>query len=178
MEGLRFEIQSSWDGGPLLEGESARVVARVDRASQRLIVRIEASYHGDAVPKARAGSLPGLWNHEVVELFLLGEDDRYLELEFGPHGHYLGLTFHGQRQVVEQGFPLDYEAARQGDRWTATARIPLDRLPQGLVAANACSIHGSGASRRHLVMAPVPGPRPDFHRLDCFLPLSIEDLIR
>ena len=32
----------------------------------------------------------GLWDYEVVELFLLNSDtEEYLELEFGPHGHYL-----------------------------------------------------------------------------------------
>jgi hypothetical protein len=32
-----------------------------------------------------------LCNHDVVELFLLGKDERYLQPEIGPYGHYLVL---------------------------------------------------------------------------------------
>ena len=50
-----------------------------------LSVSICAPYFGDPVPD---GGVPGrpfyrLWDFEVVEVFLLGEGEKYLELEFG-----------------------------------------------------------------------------------------------
>jgi hypothetical protein len=41
-------------------------------------------------------------------------------------------------------------------------------VPEGPWRFNAYAIHGVGAARRYLAHFPVPGPRPDFHRLECF----------
>ena len=49
--------------------------------------------------------------------------------------------------------------------------LQLDCLPPDLCAANVYAIHGQGPSRRYLAWHPVPGPAPDFHRLDRFPPL-------
>ena len=53
---------------------------------------------------------------------------------------------------------------------SAVAR--LEDLPPGLAAANAYAIHGEGSARRYLAWTPVPGPAPDFHRLEYFAPLE------
>jgi len=42
----------------------------------------------------------------VVEAFFLGTDDRYLEVEVGPHGHYLVLQLHGSRNLVRDHVPI------------------------------------------------------------------------
>ena len=52
--------------------------------------KVEANFYNDAKPDAEPGYLMGLWDYEVVELFLLNSHtEEYLELEFGPHGHFL-----------------------------------------------------------------------------------------
>ena len=57
-------------------------------------------------------ALHGLWNYEVVEIFFLASknEDMYLELEFGPHGHHLGLLLHGERNTLTHSFPIQYKA--------------------------------------------------------------------
>ncbi|MBY0399504.1 hypothetical protein K2X89_04365, partial [Myxococcota bacterium] len=57
-------------------------------------------------------------------------------------------------------------------RWRGRARVPLDFLPTGLCSANAYAIHGVGDARRYLAWHPVPGPQPDFHRLELFPPIE------
>jgi len=133
---------------------------------------VDAPFHGDPPPAAAPGPVDRLWDYEVVELFLLGEDERYLEIELGPGGHHLVLALAGRRELVASGLPLDFAAHIDGARWSGRASLPLHRLPPGLRAANAYAIHGTGPARRHLAAHPVPGPLPDFHRLDAFPPLS------
>jgi hypothetical protein len=104
----------------------------------------------------------------VVELFLLGRAERYLELELGPHGHYLALRLEGRRRVAEAGLAIAFETVRQGASWHGRAVVPARYLPPEVERGNAYAIHGQGAARRYLACFPVPGPEPDFHRLEHF----------
>lgn len=177
----RLEITAAWDGGPLEQGEWAR--ARLvlpdglpdglpDAKQDEVLLEVEAGFYGDPPPPAPGGRLDGLWDHEVVELFLLGRDEAYLEIELGPHGHWLGLRLSGRRRVADHRVPIAFRATRQGARWRGAARFAAAWLPPGLCAANFYSIHGVGPARRFLAMAPVPGEAPDFHRLEHFPPLA------
>jgi len=170
VERFRFEIRFSWDGGSLRAEELACIELRLGAS---LELEIEATDYGDPAPASPAGRCDGLWDFEVVELFLLGRDERYLELEFGPHGHYLALRLAGRRQLVASDLAVDFEATRRGSRWHGRARAALALLPPELRAANAYSIHGRDGARRFLAWQPVPGPRPDFHRLDAFPALEL-----
>lgn len=170
MRTARLVVAHTWDGAPVGADERASVDLVLGDGVLR--VDVEAPWHGDPPPPGPPGPTPRLWEFEVVELFLLGADERYLELELGPHGHQLALQLRGRRNVEAQGLALAYAAARQGARWRGSARVPRAWLPPGLGAANAYAIHGRGAGRRHLAAHPVPGPAPDFHRLDAFEPLG------
>lgn len=165
-------IDKTWDGVPIAPDEIARVELIAGPAG--ITVSVDAPYHGDPPPPGPPGSTDGLWKHEVVEIFLLGRSDAYLEVEMGPHGHHLVLKLRGARNVVRRGLPLRYHARIEGRRWRGVAAIPRALLPDGLDRDNAYAIHGAGPSRRHLAAHPVPGPRPDFHRLDAFGPLRFE----
>ena len=176
MDRLRFEIQCAWDGGPLHRGEWARVALEMDGGRGTLAIAIEAADYGDPAPPSPPGAFPGLWEYEVVELFLLGEDERYLELEFGPHGHFLALWFHGERRRVDSNWTLTYRAERLPGRWAGQATISLEALPPGVHAFNGYAIHGQGAARRYLAASPVPGAEPDFHQLQHFRALAEGEL--
>ena len=165
MPSHRFEILSSWNGETLLPGEWATVDLLLGDPVE---VRVEAAYYGDPAPIDRPGRQYGLWEFEVVELFLLGDDDRYLEIELGPHGHWLALSLAGPRVVVDDWVPIEFEATQKGDRWTGRAQFDPSWLPTGLARANAYAIHGVADTRRHLATTPLPGDHPDFHRLDGF----------
>lgn len=175
MERHRFEVRRTWNGEPLRPDESAWLELRLGHGpTDPIEVEVEATDYGDPPPAAPAGRCDGLWNHEVVELFLLGDGDRYLELELGPHGHYLALQLAGRRRVVTSAIEVDFAVERRDGRWRGRARLAGAWRPPGLRAANAYAIHGVGVARRYLAWAEVPGEAPDFHRLECFPPLVSE----
>ena len=163
-------MERLWDGTPARTDE--KVCLSLERVAADITVEIDAPFHDDPPPDAPIGSTDGLWEHEVVELFLLGDDERYLELEFGPHGHYLVLTLRGSRHVEVSGLPLDFSTSRIGGRWHGRARLAGSLLPTSLRAFNAYAIHGLGAARRYLAAHPLPGDEPDFHQLRSFAPLT------
>jgi hypothetical protein len=168
-------VASTWNAELLPARDHVRFVLWLD--AQCLRVQVDAPFFGDPAPPSQPGATPGLWNFEVVELFLLGSDDRYLELELSPHGHHLVLELHGRRSIVRSGMALDFDVGLGGDRWQGEARLPAQWLPRGLRAANAHSIHREGAARRYCSAHPDrqangdPHRVPDFHRLECFEPL-------
>ncbi len=167
-----FLIDKTWDGRAVEPAEAGRVelVSRGEEVS----VLVDAPFHGDPPPPGPPGATDRLWEHEVVEVFLLGRDERYLEIELGPHGHHLALELRGVRRVVRSRLPLGYESRIEGARWRGAATFPRTWLPAGLERGNAYAIHGAGSSRRHLAAHPVPGDAPDFHRLACFGPLRLD----
>ena len=57
------------------------------------------------------GAYYRLWDYEVVEIFFLSsKDNMYLEVEFGPHGHHLGLLLKSRQKCIKHSFPIDYTA--------------------------------------------------------------------
>jgi len=159
---VRLCVERLWDGGAADERYSLEL--SFDGFSRELVVRTDAPFFGDPAPAAPAGSVANLYEYEVVELFVFGAGARYLELELGPHGHYLALTFAGVRRRLES-LAVRYEAeVRGGARWYGIARVPVQALPPGAVGVNAHAIHGRGPLRRWLSASPAPGARPDFHR--------------
>jgi len=167
-----LEITQGWDGGAALAAERARVGLSWQGAD--LAVRVEAPDHGDPPPPSPPGHTPGLWDYEVVELFLCGPGDVYLELELGPAGHHLVLLLHGVRKPRASPRELDVVVNRGAGRWTAGTTLPQAWLPPRPWRANAYAIHGCGPDRRYLACHPVPGDGPDFHRLQHFKPLALE----
>jgi hypothetical protein len=171
---LFFPIRRDWRGEPVPDTEHCALHASMNEA--RLVVQVRAPFHGDPPPAGPAGRFARLWEHEVVELFLLGEGERYTEVELGPHGHYLALALDGARRVVDDRIEVELETRIEGRLWSARAELPRAHLPHPITRANAYAIHGAGRGRRHLAAHPVPGETPDFHRLACFP--AIDDFAR
>ncbi len=166
---MRLVIDKTWDGRAAAPTEVASL--RLSDEGGLLRIEVRAPYCGDPAPPGPAGPRWGLWEHEVVELFILGDGERYTEIELGPHGHHLVLQLGPRRSVRARELPLDYRAQIRGDRWTGLALLDRDLLPGGPHRGNAYAIHGPPGERRHLAWTPVPGPEPDFHRLEHFRPL-------
>ncbi len=167
---VALPIHSQWNGAPAEPGEHARVTLSEDGD---LIVTVDAPFHGDPAPSGPPGPRWALWEHEVVELFILGAGEAYTEIELGPHGHHLVLKLQGVRNVVARELPLQVQTHIEGARWRAIARVPRAWLPEPPYRANAYAIHGQGEARRYLAHAPVPGEKPDFHRLQHFIDITI-----
>jgi hypothetical protein len=166
---MRLNIALTWDGQPSRPDERCSVDLTLAEDGG-LIVLIDAPLHGDPPPEGAPGARWALWEHEVVELFLLGPDERYTELEAGPWGHHLLLRLEGRRQITARELPLEGRWWRAGGRWGAELRLRPADLPSGPWRLNATAIHGQGAERRYLSALPLPGPQPDFHRLEHFAP--------
>lgn len=162
----RFDVAHTWGGQRL--GEDERASVWISTEPGLLNIGVEAPFHDDPPPPVGAD----LWNHEVVEVFFLGDANRYLEVELGPFGQHRVLALDGVRSVARDHLDIDFEARRVGDRWWGVASLDATLLPPGFRRLNAYAIHGVGAARRYLAWRPVPGERPDFHRLDCFGPLG------
>lgn len=171
---MRLEIRSTWEGHPAAPGEHTSVTLAAE--PDALIITVDAPLHGDPPPPGSPGPCWALWEHEVVELFIVGDDDTYTEVELSPHGHHLLLRLSGVRQIAERMLPLDFTVDTTGSRWSGTARLPWSLVPPAPRRLNAFAIHGLGEQRRYLAAFPVPGEAPDFHRIHCFptLPLPGE----
>ena len=176
----RLVIASTWDGVALPGSE--HVVVELSAQDSRLRIAVRAPYHGDPPPPHPAGPTPALWEHEVVELFVLGTSRAgaplpYTELELGPHGHHLVLRLAGERKLVDDRLPLDYGTEMDADatvpHWRGVALLEPAYLPPPPHRVNAYAIHGVGEQRRFLALYPVPGAQPDFHQLDRFQPLRL-----
>lgn len=161
-------IDRLWNGEEAMASERAEV--RFTLEPSGLWVEIEARFHGDPVPALPPGPVDGLWDYEVVELFLANDSGHYLELEFGPHGHYLALQFSGVRQLQRRDIPLSYQTTIKGAGWQGKAQAQASCLPNQLNRVNAYAIHGLGQRRRYLAAHAVPGLRPDFHQPHLFQP--------
>ena len=166
-----LEIASTWDGQPAHPHE--RTTVTLIPTPDALQITVEAPYHGDPPPEGPPGPCWALWEREVVEVFILGPDERYTEVELSPHGHHLLLRLEGRRQIVARLLPLAFQAHIKGERWSGVAELPWTLLPPGPWRGNAYAIHGTGPARRYLAATPAPGPEPDFHRLECFPPLPL-----
>ena len=168
---LEATITHLWNGQPATPAEA--VALRLARSPHALTVWFRAPWHGDPSPPGPTGSCEGLWDYEVVELFI-AHGTEYTELELGPHGHHLLLRLRGVRQSWQRGLPVGAAVRREGRHWEVHAELPLALLPPEPWTFNAYAIHGSGAARRYLALHAVPGAEPDFHRLDCFPALSAQ----
>lgn len=161
--GVQLVIEYLWDGSDAHEAE--RVTLELRATPGHLEIAVDAPFHGDPAPDAPPGRVPGLWEYEVVELFLHATGHRYLEIELGPHGHYLALRLDGIRNIVDPELPLEFTVERPAPhRWRGRARLARDLLPPGLARYNAHAIHGQADARRYLSAHPAGGARPDFHR--------------
>ena len=119
----------------------------VNLQDEALVIEVDAPFYADPAPKGPPGSTWALWEHEVVEVFLMGQGESYTEVELGPHGHHLVLRLLGRRNIVERELPIEFEAHVEGDRWKGRARVPNSCLPDPILRLNAYAIHGTGAGR-------------------------------
>lgn len=130
---------------------------------------MDAPFYGDAASPCAPGPLDGLWEYEVLELFLLFEGGGYLELECGPHGHWLSLWFTRIRVPQSCPLPADVAICIEGRQWYARMRFPMVASRGRLIGGNACAIRGRGANRRFSSHVALPGEEPDFHQPERFV---------
>lgn len=168
---ITLVVGRTWDGEAL--PPELRTNLRIGWEGDDLSIEVDAPYGGSPPPAGPPGPTDKLWEHEVVELFVLGADQHYTEIELSPHGHHLGIRLEGIRNRVVVGFPIRFDAQITGDRWHGVARVARSLLPDPALKCNAYRVSGVAPDRRYDAMVAVPGERPDFHRLERFAPWSL-----
>ena len=126
----------------------------------------------------------GLWNGNVVELFLLNPDNgRYLEVHLAPSAQWWACVFTAVRvREIESGRPLplsvvEHRRDKTGRRWEASVSVPSAVICQILAArdvrhlrANLTAIaHPLTGRPLYFSLAPLPGAKPDFHQPGAWL---------
>jgi len=159
---IKSSIAYTWDGIPLSEKDIVQV--KILFHHQGIDFSIHAPFYQDPPPPDQTKSLWGLWNYEVVEFFLVGEDMQYLEAEFGPHGHHLLLWLDSPRNITQKHLPVDYHVRRNAQSWIGEGHISSKHLPTKILRWNLFSIHGIGENRQYHCMKPMQTPKPDFHQ--------------
>lgn len=173
-----FSINSEWNGAPINHAPIVFQISAQD--SRNVLVSVSGPFFNDpGPPPCAAGSAcDGLWNYEVAEVFFLGKNEKYLEVELSPHGQHLLLLLNGVRKPFLDKVPIEYTAKidRTKNTWNGTAIIPIDYLPPHVGRINAYAIHGSGVNRRYESLYPASADvsDPDFHRLEFFKPFDFK----
>ncbi|EDV25096.1 uncharacterized protein TRIADDRAFT_16650, partial [Trichoplax adhaerens] len=147
-----------------------------------LVIDVVSPFYNDPPsPNCPPGkSCPNLWTYEVVEIFFLGKNNHYLEVELCPHGQYLLLMLSDYRKPFKDGLEIEFKAKVDDSKWKGRAWIPLEYLPPGVYKANAYAIHGSGDSTQYEAAYPANKSQckePDFHRLEFFKDINLKSII-
>ena len=165
-------IKKRWDGTDLPACSQTTVSFVVLEDSLRIC--IDAPFFNDARPPPNATDL---WNFEVVEVFIKGRFDKYIEIEVGSHADYLILLCDGYRQCFIRRLDANLCTAQiLNNRWIGEIEIPNHYLPPptelGYYTCNAFSIHGE---REYCAAFPPSSStlEPDFHKLELFEKLPV-----
>jgi alpha-galactosidase len=124
-------------------------------------------------------SVPGLWEKDVVEVFLRPEScDDYFELEVSPLGQWLDVHVRKPRVDVDfrwnSGLRVDAKIDKAGGVWSAVLAVPFapmmgcfgDRTCPQIGDAwrlNLYRMAGEEPEREYLAWCPTFTAVPDFH---------------
>lgn len=171
-------LDLDWFGAPV----PGRPEWRLALEGEDLVLRGRCAADPVRVPGDRPGGFQeGLWDGDLVELFLLNPGSGfYLELNLAPGGGWWACGHVAPRVRVPGGAaPLDgartrMVAAAQG--WDATLRVPVASLPEALAFDSATTRANVtfclGSPQRYLSVADLGGGTPDFHRPARWVPLG------
>ncbi|MDR2561370.1 MAG: hypothetical protein LBC63_06350 [Holophagales bacterium] len=124
--------------------------------------------------------LEGLWEADVVELFLFNpRTGFYVEFNLGPRGAWWCCAFDSPRSRCAGGAKriegVQTKAICLEEGWDTTMSIPLKSLPERL-SFNAGDTLANitfclGRPQQFVTLADLGGGEPDFHRPDKWIPI-------
>ncbi len=173
---MMIHLTQLWNGEPVPRGHGGRAALTLDAGLLALSWDL-ALPDEPRLPDAPEGFVHGLWEHDVIELFLCSRSNpgRYLELEFGPGGHWLALAFSGIREGATELSELDPELRNevQPGRWRGRAALPIALVAKhaGPAPWKALVATVTGEARVHACWPRVPGQAPDFHQPAAWAPV-------
>ena len=167
----RFQITREWNGTSI-ENPLHWVTVDVELTEKGLHIGVSSLCYADDVPSTvpdpEKGTW-GLWDYEVVELFLVDDKGHYTEIEVGPHGHHLVLQLDGPRSIVCKEIPMQWNSSIEDSRWVGTGYLERQWLPENIARVNAFAIHTINGKRRYCCYTPLPGSQPNFHQPERFV---------
>lgn len=163
-----FWIRRTWDGCTLSRQDQTRLQV-IWSNDGRTFVRWDAPWLNGPKPGLPSGQCWGLWEYPVIELFLASAEGPYVELEFGPAGHWLALYLLDYRAPSRLLSGVDYRWWREGERWKGCVSVllPSHRWRRG----NAFLILRHADGREYRAAGGTSGTKPDFHRFEGYLAL-------
>jgi len=209
-----FSIEHCWDGSPSVHNYKVKLSI----VNGDLALFVDAPFFNDAKPPENdgdpyallargAGEEVGnrhvqLEQYECVSIFVATgsisevpiENQEYIEILLGPHGHYLISGFSGQGDESGGDLHMLFEVMpvatinEETQRWQVKAAVPFFFLPapgddpeDSLSLKwrfNFCAVHelpNTVEGREYLSHATLPGDVPNFHQLESFVPLILSD---
>ena len=122
--------------------------------------------------------IEGLWEADVAELFIKGEDGVYQELNLSPSGAWWSMTlseYRVRREQPKRPVLREIFSSVENDRWRVVAGFEKGSLEVPILSTS--RIHVSGMWYRpepsYLSSYPAQGVAPDYHLEQCFQPISI-----
>lgn len=156
MSQLSFHIETTWNNQTVYH-EPVKITFESNLDLSNLTIKIDAPFFNDPPkPTKMIGEFFNLWDYEVVEVFFLNDEGKYLELEFGPHGHFISLLLKGPQEVINKGLIFSYNSEILNNRWQGEANIPELFFPKKTTKMNAYAIHGSDKNRVYESLYPTP----------------------
>ncbi|CAJ0580310.1 unnamed protein product, partial [Mesorhabditis spiculigera] len=172
VKGMELSIKTTWDGHPTNHPPTEIKLGFKEGDSPVVTIDFTTPYYNDPPPPKPNGYTDGLWDYEVVEVFVANDKQKYVEMEFGPHGNWLIYLLDGVRKPFNMGESLTPKVQNklEGDLWTAHMEVPLAFFPPDATSLNAYAIHGTGDNRVYEALSPAVGnfSGPDFHKLQFF----------
>lgn len=167
-----LELRHQWNGAPAPAGAGGWV--SLAASGPDLTLRWELALPGPPrIPTSPPGFTEGLWESDVVELFLRWGPSGYLELEFGPGGHWIALQFSEVRRRSAELRDLSPRLTSQISRGLWTGQAELTGLPVGSPPWHGLVTAVLGAERLYLSWPALPGSKPDFHQPQAWAALPI-----
>jgi hypothetical protein len=137
---------------------------------------------GVSLSNAKHGEFfEGLWEGDVLELFIKEPSGRYFEFNVSPQGAWWGMELSSYRErasYLRLPRVTLIETEVLSDRWTALVCIERSSLPVAMAADSTIHVSGivHGTKSRYLSSNPVAKIPPDFHHLDAFQRMSFKVL--
>ena len=181
-------LTQHWVQGGQLSMPALSPLAGLDLRADGMAVFAAAMKPGplDVFHHAHKEFLAGLWNGNVVELFLCNPDNgRYLEVHLAPTGQWWACIFTAVRaRETQEGRPLplsvvQHHRDKAGRRWQASLQVPASVICQLLGARDFMRLHANLTAITRPITGPpcyfslaaLPGTKPDFHQPEAWMEL-------
>lgn len=117
----------------------------------------------------------GLWEYDVVEVFIKKEGNTYLELQVSRFEQPFALIIEKPREVFYKPKELktEFSSTNIGNTWKSLIKIPFSEIPGtgNILYGNCFSCLGHG-NRSFYGLNINTDSSPDFHRPELFINLS------